>query len=61
VCIYRSFPAVAYIQKGKLNKKALTFSRGVPTPVALLVDAEEGLNVYESHVRYTHICFWKNK
>ena len=46
-----SFPAVAYIQKGKPNKKALTFSRDVETPVALLVDAEEGLNVYESNVR----------
>jgi len=42
-----SFPAVGYIQKGKPNTKALTFSSDVATPAVLIVDSEEGLNVYE--------------
>jgi hypothetical protein len=46
-----TFPAVGYIQKGKSNKKGVTFSSNTAIPAAVIADAEEGLHVYESNAR----------
>lgn len=46
-----TFPAVGYIQKGKTNKKGVTFSWSSAVPSAFILDAEDGLHAYESNTR----------
>ena len=46
-----TFPAVGYIQKGKSNKKGVTFSCNTAVPSAFIVDAEDGVHAYEGNTR----------